>query len=159
MTDKPTNLTTAMFGAEIACMCCGVKLTAWAYCIDECQECGRKKQERRRHLACMRFSRKQGKRLAEEMQRRTDEAFLAAHMSVDLASGPDRTVLQIAEPDPREPGLLRFRVVEDLPAGIDFGIVPDPIPIKTVIDEDGTVRSEIDVDELRRKMAIAKDKD
>ncbi len=79
MTDKPINLTTAMFGAEIACMCCDVKLTAWAYCVDECQACGRKKHERRRHLACMRFARKQGARLAKEMQRRADEAFLAAY--------------------------------------------------------------------------------
>lgn len=51
---------------------------------------------------------------------------------------------------------IRIRVVEQMPAGIDFALVPDPIPIKTEMDEDGTVRSEIDVDELRRRMAIAK---
>lgn len=78
-TEKPINSVRAMFGVEIHCMCCSAKLTGLAYLIDKCQECGREKQERRRHLACMREMRERGRRLREEMDRRADEAFLAAY--------------------------------------------------------------------------------
>lgn len=73
-TEKPINSVRAMFGVEIHCMCCGAKLTGWAYLIDTCQECGREKQERRRQLACLRKAREIGQRLAEERDRKIYEA-------------------------------------------------------------------------------------
>lgn len=68
--------TTSIFGAVISCMCCGVKLTAAAYLIDECQKCGRKKQERRRQLAGLRGAQEVGRRMAQEHDRRVFEILL-----------------------------------------------------------------------------------
>lgn len=87
MTDKPIQWATAITGGiDIHCCKCGARMTAAAYIIETCQECGAAKQDKRRRLACMRHCQKQGKRLAKEMQRRADEAYLAAYGDKDDGS-------------------------------------------------------------------------
>lgn len=54
---------------------------------------------------------------------------------------------------------IRFRVVDEMPAGVEFALVPDPLPMEFEIDEDLTIRTRVDVDELGRRSAISKVKE
>ncbi len=121
MTDQPREMASTVDGSgarvEIHCMKCGARMTLAAYVIETCQACGADNQDELRRAAFRECMAERGRQLRKEH----DDATFAK--------------------------LFPVRVVDKLPDGVDFALVPDPLP------------TDISVDELGRRSAIAKTKE
>ncbi len=98
MTDKPIVWATAVTGGfDIHCCKCGARMTAWAYIIETCQECGADKQDKRRRADLFKCMEERGRQMRKEHY---DAVFAKMFPVRVVEQMPDGTFALVPDPLP-----------------------------------------------------------